>query len=141
MSQAGELIGLDIGQKRTGLARASKLAGLAEPLQTVETSDLAKTLKQLSQETGINAVVVGLPRSLEGRETAQTTWVRQVVDELKKQIDWPFYWQDEALSSRCATAQLAQKPKTKNQIDEHALAAAIILQDFIDTPEAVRIAI
>lgn len=135
-----EIISLDVGQTRTGLARASTAAKLAEPLFSVATTQLVKRLSEMVNQ-GDKTIVVGLPRSLSGEETAQTRWVRDFTKFLKTKLpDVKFYWQDEALTSREAADKL-QKSRFKNQsFDEHARAAAIILQDFLDTPADNKVA-
>ncbi len=130
-----QILGLDVGEKRTGIARGTMVAGLAEPLATVPADQIFDKLKVLIKEHSTQAIVVGLPRNLSGNETAQTQWVRDWVKNAKAKINLPFYWQDEALTSIQAKDL---KPKVKNQVDEHALAAAIILQDFLDTSEQER---
>lgn len=120
-----EVIGLDVGMARTGLARASRRARLAEPLKTVATDELSEELRHWVEQ-GVRQVVVGLPRNLSGDDTAQTNWVRQLVESLK--IEHPqllFHWQDEALTTAAAQAG-------KNVTDIDAEAARIILQDFLD---------
>lgn len=132
-----QLLGLDVGKSRTGIARASGLARLAEPLMTVETAELMETLKELIKAHNYSVIVVGLPRNLQGNETTQTQWVRYWVDKAKKKLKIEFYWQDEALTTKIAEAhQLSGGKKIVQGID--AMAAAIILQDFLDTPEANR---
>jgi putative Holliday junction resolvase len=130
-----QLIGLDVGHKRIGVARASSVAKLAEPLTTIKAADGLEELQRIIKQETAGTIVVGLPRSLQGDDTAQTTWVRQWVDDAKKQIKLPFYWQDEALTSQIAEAE-RQVHKSPHDVD--ALAAAIILQDFLDAPEAQR---
>jgi putative Holliday junction resolvase len=135
MAELKQLLGLDVGLKRIGIARASDNARLAEPLLTVSTPEAIKTLRSLIEEYNINIVVVGLPRNLRGDDTAQTTWVRDWIKHAKSKIDLPFYWQDEALTSRIAEAK-RQVHKHPHDID--SLAAAIILQDFLDSTESER---
>jgi putative Holliday junction resolvase len=130
-----QYLGLDVGLKRTGIARASEAARLAEPLITVPTAEVLKTLKDLVEEYNISAVVVGLPRNLQGNSTQQTNWVRDWVTHAKSKIELPFYWQDEVLSTKIAEAK---KLSFKHLHDVDSLAAAIILQDFLETPEANR---
>jgi putative Holliday junction resolvase len=130
-----QYLGLDVGLKRTGIARGSDAARLAEPLLTVQTTDVLKTLKDMIEEYNVAAVVVGLPRNLHGNNTQQTNWVRDWVEHAKRKIDVTYYWQDEVLTTRIAEAK---KLKLKNPHDIDSLAAAIILQDFLDTPEANR---
>jgi len=136
---AEEFIAVDVGESRVGLARGSSLARIAEPLKTVAAKDALKELKAAIQALGATGVVVGLPRGLSGQETPQTRSVKSWAQKAKTEITLPFYWQDEALTSREAAAKL-QNPKFKFQIaDEHSLAAAIILQDFLDMPTEGRI--
>lgn len=134
--EAKQFIGLDVGSKRTGIARASDIAKIAEPLKTVETKGLDGVLAELIKNDDISGIVVGLPRNLQGDDTDQTAWVRQWVADAKGKIGKEFYWQDEALTS----VEAEKQPVTKNHPGIDALSAAIILQDFIDTPTAERVA-
>lgn len=132
--QSTEAIGLDLGGKKTGIARGNMVAKLAQPLKSVDTELVADAIKELQEHTAIAAIVVGLPRNLSGEDTAQTQWVRDWVTKTKDQFGIPFYWQDESLTTVQAQSQL--KP---NRGDEHSLAAAVILQDFLDSSEAERV--
>jgi putative Holliday junction resolvase len=134
-SSTNQYLALDVGLKRTGIARASETARLSEPLMTVSNTDIVRKLKDLIEEYNISAIVVGLPRNLQGSSTQQTNWVRDWVSHVKQKIDLPFYWQDEVLSTKIAEAK---KLTYKKIHDVDSLAAAIILQDFLDTPEANR---
>jgi len=127
--EASEILGLDIGVKHTGIARASSIARLAQPLQTVSTDDTINTIQAFLGEHKLEAIVVGLPRNLKGQDTEQTAWIRGWVDDAKAKISTTFYWQDEALTSK--QAELINK---KHSIyDDHAISAAIILQNFLDS--------
>jgi|SRR5665213_2277411 len=121
-----DYLGLDVGMVRTGIARASAVAKLAEPLTIVPTNDLVGELMRLSKDKVLKGLIVGLPRSLDGNETAQTKWVREWADEASKEIKVPFYFQDEALTTKEA------ERKAPNNLHSDALAAAIILQDYLD---------
>lgn len=131
-----QFLALDFGNKRTGIARGSIVARLAEPLKTIETASLFDALPQLIKDNSVDAIVVGLPRNLNGQDTDQTTLVRDWLKQAKAKLDLPFYWQDEALTSYMV--EISQK-HGKHIADVDALAAAIILQDFLDTPEAERV--
>lgn len=136
MIEAVEILGLDVGLKRTGIARASNVARLSEPLKSVPTKEAMAEVAVYIKEHKVGAVAIGLPRNLKGEDTDQTTWVRQWVDKAKQKIDIPLYWQDEALTTELVTSNRQQ---VTGKVDEHALAAAIILQDFLDSPETGRI--
>lgn len=135
---ANEIIGLDVGQVRTGLARASSVAKLAEPLTSVPTTELIDKLAAITAQSDASTVVVGLPRNLQSQDTNQTKWLRSFIKSAKTKLpDVNFYWQDEALTSLKAKSR---KLKAKSRHDEHAHAAAIILQDFLDSPVELRVA-
>jgi len=129
-----EFLGVDVGNVRFGIARGNNAAGLAEPLKTVEASQVVAELKKLAVQNSTTGIVVGLPRDLNGNETAQTEAVRRWVLSAKAEIGLKFYWQDEALTSRQAEAT---EPKDAGT---DAVAAAIILQDFLDGAENDRVA-
>ena len=137
----GVILALDVGERRIGVAAASVAAGLASPLTTVEhNAEIYRELQALFGEHEAVAIVIGLPRGLDGQETAQTRVVEQFVAELKKAIDLPIYWQDEAVTSRKAKEELEarRKPYAKGDID--ALAATYILEDFLrEHPQEVRV--
>ena len=133
--EAKEILGLDIGAKNTGVARASNVARLAEPLMSISAKKTMITLKKYIAEHKVEAIVIGLPRSLNGEDTEQTKWVRDWVDKAKQKINAPLYYQDEALTTEKAKGY---QLKANSSFDEHALAAAIILQDFLDSAEANR---
>ncbi len=130
-----EVIGLDVGLKRTGIARASNIARLAEPLMSIPTEKVIDTLNDYINKHKVEAIAVGLPRNLKGEDTDQTTWVREWAQKAKPKISPTLYWQDEALTTVKAE-QLKLKVK---DVDIDSVSAAVILQDFLDTPEANRV--
>lgn len=130
-----EFLGLDIGDKRIGVARGSSVAKIAEPLLTIHSDNAISEVQKLIDQIQPIAVVVGLPRNLNGEETAQTIKVREWVNRAKEVIDKTFYFQDEALTS--VEAHNSLPGKKDPGID--AKAAAVILQDFLDSSETGRI--
>jgi putative Holliday junction resolvase len=127
--QPDEYIGLDVGEKRTGMARASAVARLPEALKTVNTADVLEELNDMIRSAPVAAIVVGLPRGLNGDDTAQTRWVRSWADTASQSIKVPFYFQDEALTTKLAQSRSG----APGHLD--AEAAAIILQDFLNSQE------
>ena len=127
----GKYLGIDYGLKRIGLAVADSETKLARPMDTLTGVDkLADTIKR---EGPFDAVVVGLPRSLDGSETPQTLAVRHFADDIlwrKLKIDAVF--QDEAGTSSLAEERLQEAGKPYQKADIDAEAAVIILQDYLD---------
>lgn len=132
------MLALDVGAARIGVARAHPLAGIASPLTYIANSDeFGSELNKIIDAEQATALVVGLPRGLSGQETEQTRFVREFVQQLKTMVNIPMYWQDEALSSKQAEAELEAKGKPFAKGDVDALAACYILQDYLQTPEKV----
>ena len=128
------IVALDVGAKRIGVASANVVARLASPLTTLEvTSNIMADIKQLLAEQTAEAVVLGLPRGMQGQETAQTKTVTDFGEALRQYIDIPLYWQDEAMTSKLSEEELkaSNKAYTKGAVD--ALAATYILEDFLTT--------
>ncbi|HYH74907.1 MAG TPA: Holliday junction resolvase RuvX [Candidatus Saccharimonadales bacterium] len=137
LKTSSDILALDVGGTRIGVAHANPVARIASPLTTViNDATVFEKLVQLLQQQDAAVLVVGLPRNLSGDSTEQTRIVEQFVLQLKQHIDLPVYWQDEAVTSRQAEAELRArgKPYAKGDID--ALAATYILEDFLrDHPE------
>ena len=137
------VLGIDYGARRIGLALSDATATLASPWRMLQRPPSeAETLRILIAEIatlsndadGLEAVVVGWPRRLDGSPTDQTPIVETFARSLKAQIAVPVMLQDERLSSTEAESRLARREKDwrkrKQQLD--AAAAAVILQDYLD---------
>jgi putative Holliday junction resolvase len=130
------VLALDVGERRIGVAMANSIARIASPLMTLERSDSTPAdIVHLIKQEGAAALVVGLPRNLNGEPTAQTRAVEQFVAGLHNVLTVPVHWQDEALTSRKAEAELDARGKPYQKGDIDALSATYILEDFLrDNP-------
>ena len=127
------LLALDVGMQRIGVAIASANARLPKPMITIiNDNDVMLHLKEIINQQGAGLLVVGLPKNLSGQDTDQTIITRQFVDELIEHTNIPFYWQDEALSSVRAKQELLSRKKKFDKSDIDSLAAVYILEDFIN---------
>jgi putative Holliday junction resolvase len=126
MPEIKNVIALDVGDARIGVSIANTVAKIARPLTTLTNdNEFLNQLIQIIDEHEIQAIVVGLPRGLNGQSTEQTKKIEDFVSFLKDKIELPFYTQDEALTSKQAEYELKakNKPYTKEDID--ALAATL----------------
>jgi putative holliday junction resolvase len=136
-------VGLDIGERRIGVAVSDATGTLARPLGVLRPAGLdvdaldvvVREIARLAgEEDGVGAIVVGLPRRLDGTPTEMTPRVEQFARALGAKTSLPVALQDERLSSREAESRLALRDKDwrsrKAKLD--AAAAAIILQDYLD---------
>jgi putative Holliday junction resolvase len=131
------ILGLDVGERRIGVAVADEGVRVALPITLVERSDLPAdldTIARLMQEQGAEAVVIGLPISLNGSLGPQAQAVKAFGQELSERLALPIEYWDERLSSVEAERRLASAgrrgPKAKARRD--AAAAAIVLQSYLD---------
>jgi putative holliday junction resolvase len=137
------VLGIDYGARRIGLALSDATATLASPWRLVqrppsEAETLRMMLKEIAalaeDDDGLEAVVVGWPRRLNGSPTGQTPVVEAFARALEARIGVPVVLQDERLSSHEAESRLAAREtdwrKRKAKLD--AAAAAVILQDYLD---------
>ena len=137
------VVGFDIGEKRIGVAISDLTGTLARPLGVLRPSGLeidaldivATEIARLArEEDGVGAIVIGLPRRLDGSPTDLTPRVEQFARKLEIKTALRVALRDERLSSREAESKLAVRDKDwrsrKAKLD--AAAAAVILQDYLD---------
>jgi putative Holliday junction resolvase len=132
MPAPNSVLALDVGDKRVGVAAASWVARLPRPLTTLQRGEnFFEALKELIRTESASALVVGLPRGLEGQSTLQTQATEEFIMELEKSIGLPVYRQDEALTSNQAEVELSARNPDFKKEDTDALAATYILEDFL----------
>jgi putative holliday junction resolvase len=126
------VLALDVGSKRIGVAVATLEARLARPLITLEQNDtLFPTLQTIAQVEAATAIVVGFPRGMQGQHTKQTQAIEDFTAQLRQHFALPIHYQDEALTSKHAEAELRARGKQYDKGDIDALAATYILEDFL----------
>jgi len=127
------LVCLDVGEKRIGVAVADSSIRIAVAFDTVivDGSELQKIAEIVVRERA-ETIVVGYPRNQQGETTAQTGYVEQFAKNLEDMAP-NVVFQDESLTSVIAEQRLIamKKPYAKGDID--AQAAAIILEDYMET--------
>ena len=135
------ILGLDVGEKRIGVAKVDSSTRIAVPIGFVQVDGSEwQEITRLARLNNANLFVLGLPRSNEGNETAQSMYVRNFAKTLVGKIPGAkVRFQDESLTSVVAEERLKKRKKKYVKGDIDAEAAAIILQDFIEgfkEPEA-----
>ena len=136
------VLGIDYGEKRIGLALSDATGLLASPWKRLSNDAnlagaarrLADEVRALQNEEGLDAIVIGLPRRLNGEPTDQTARVEKLAELLRSQVAVPISLQDERLTSHEAEELLARREKDWRRRKDHldAMSAALILQDFLD---------
>jgi putative holliday junction resolvase len=128
------VIGVDYGTRRVGLAISDPLGITARPLEVVPRPDLAVRMRELITEYDIETVVVGVPRSLGGGESASTVGARLLGEQLGADTGLEVVYVDERFTSKMAEEALVEsgmkRRKRRETVDK--VAAAIILQTYLD---------
>ena len=131
-----KIIGLDVGTRRIGVATADTSVRIAVPKTTVVVNNGFEfaEIARIARANSTSLFVLGLPRSNEGKETAQSDYVREFARSLKRAIpDAKIRFQDESLTSVEAERRLKSRKRGYKKEEIDAEAASIILQDFIET--------
>jgi putative Holliday junction resolvase len=136
----GRVLGLDVGGKRIGVAVSDDLGTIASPVGFVlRGQGDRREFRRLIEEYGAGRLVVGLPAGLSGREGPQAADVRFYAEALASDLDLPFDYWDERLTTAIAERSLieagSRRDRRKEQVD--AVAAAVMLQGYLDAA-AVR---
>ena len=135
------IIGLDVGEKRIGVAKVDSNTKIAVPVGVVEVKGSEwQEIAKIANLNNTNFFVLGLPRSNEGNETAQSLYVRNFAKTLTEKVpEAKIRFQDESLTSVEAEERLKSRKKRYEKGEIDIEAATIILQDFIEgfkEPEA-----
>lgn len=130
-----KILGLDVGEKRIGVARVDSTTKIALPVGFIEVNGNEwQELNHLANIHNTKFFVIGLPRSNEGNETKQSLYARQFAKTLTEKVQGAkIRFQDESLTSVEAENRLKSRQKKYERGDIDAEAASIILQDFVET--------
>ena len=131
------LMGLDLGDKTIGVAVSDLFGSVATPLETVKrrkfTLDAAR-LVELAEARQIGAIVLGLPRNMDGTEGPRCQSTRAFARNLVRLIEMPIGFWDERLSTVAAERALLEADtsrKRRAEVIDH-VAASSSLQGALD---------
>jgi putative Holliday junction resolvase len=129
-------LGLDVGDKRIGLALSDETATIATGLETLPRKgrEDAAAVASLAAEHEVSEIVVGLPRTLEGELGPQAGKVIAFMDSLRSRVPIPVVSWDERLTSKAAERALRESDlsskRRRGKVDK--VAAVLILQSYLD---------
>ena len=136
-------MGLDLGTKTIGVAVSDRLLSSATPLHTirrVKFSKDAEALLQIISDREIGAIILGLPRNMDGSEGPRCQSTRAFVRNLARLTDLPIGYWDERLSTVAAERALLEADtsrKRRAEVIDH-VAAGYILQGALDRARHIR---
>ncbi len=128
-------LALDLGDRRIGVALGDSRSALARPLEvffrTSRAADQQHVAALIAQHH-VEALVVGLPLNMDGTEGSQAAWVRDYSAALGAAVSRPVHFWDERLTTVEAADILHAQGKSARKDWIDAVAAAVILQSFLD---------
>ena len=132
--RSGRILGIDYGAVRIGLAMSDEIGMLATPLETVASSAALKRIQEIVAQYGIQKIVLGMPRNMDGTYGFKAEEVRKFATLLQTKLSIEICFWDERLTTRGVERMLIEadvsRKKRKEVIDQ--LAAQQILQSFLD---------
>jgi len=135
---SGRLVGLDVGEKRIGVALSDGLGMTAQPIGVVERKSLDKDsarILELVSEHEIDCAVAGLPLKMNGDEGEQSERVRHFCQAFTKRTGLEVVYQDERLTTAQSERMLidsgVSRGRRRKVIDK--MAATLILQAYMDS--------
>ena len=133
-------MGLDIGDKRIGVALSDPLGILASPLTIIDHRDERLDIEAITNiinQHQVKQIIVGLPRSMNGIIGKQAEKVQAFTQRLCQHTEVPVEFRDERLSTVSAKRLIkaTSGKKSKKTVRDDAIAAALILQGYLDEAE------
>ncbi|MFL9834633.1 Holliday junction resolvase RuvX [Chryseobacterium terrae] len=133
----GQIIAIDYGKARCGVAATDDMKIIASGLDTVETRFLIDFLKKYVVENSVEEVVIGLPTDLKGNVSEVETDILKFIENFKREFPQiEVHRFDERFTSKMASFFISQSGKSKKQRQQKGLidkvSATIILQNFLE---------
>ena len=130
-------LGLDIGDKRIGVALSDPQGILASPLTIIDCKDEGLDIEAITNivsQHRVKQIIAGLPRSMDGSIGKQAEKVKAFTQKLCEHTDVPVEFRDERLTTVSAKRlmQAVNRKKPRGKVRHDAIAAALILQGYLD---------
>lgn len=143
LNTRGRLLGVDFGDKRTGLAVSNDSRTMASGLRQIQVGGMQKTAEEtarLARELGVVGIVVGLPVNMDGSHGPRAAHAEKFARLLGEASGLPVVLQDERMTTMAASRYLNETDtrgrRRKDVID--TLSAEIILQNALDKLNHLR---
>ncbi|MEC7838348.1 MAG: Holliday junction resolvase RuvX [Chloroflexota bacterium] len=131
------ILGLDIGEKRTGVAISNNVSSICTPLEYINSNNnFLEQISKIISEKNIDTIIIGLPKLLSGKEGKRAKISRKISKEIQSEYNSVkvILW-DERLTTKQAEKYLLEtnpnKRKIKDKID--SASAVLILENYLET--------
>jgi len=133
----GRVLGIDLGEARVGVAISDDLGLLAHPLETIDATrrDPCDRVEELAREKQVDAIIVGVPRNMDGSFGPAALKARELIERLRERVSCRVIPWDERLTTVAAERALREagrKAKEQRSVVDQ-VAAQILLQSWIDS--------
>lgn len=133
----GQIMAIDYGKSRTGIAVTDDIQLVASGIDTVETKNLLSFLKIYFEKNNVEEVVIGLPTDLKGNLSAVESDILNFITVFQKEFPAvPVFRFDERFTSKMASFFISQSGKSKKKREEKGLidkvSATLILQNYLE---------
>lgn len=134
----GRLLALDFGRARTGIAVTDPMRIIANGLTTIESSKLEAFLRDYFSREQVDAVIVGLPKNLNGDASESQRYLLPALGRLRKAFpEMKFEMYDERFTSVIAHRSMLESGMKKSDRQRKGtadvMAACIILNDYLES--------
>jgi len=132
------VLGLDLGEKRIGLALSDSLGMVASPLKVLEYESQRAAVEQIAaivKSKGVGEIVVGLPLEMNGRGGLQAEKAQGFAKALEERVNVPVNCWDERLTTVQAERALLEADVSRKgrKLRADMVAAALLLQSYLDS--------
>jgi putative Holliday junction resolvase len=127
-------LGLDVGNRRVGVAISDTSKTIARPVEVIDRKqqDAIRRILQLIQEQQPDEIIVGYPWNADGTTGAQARAVEHFAEILRARVTLPVQFYDERFSTGEAQEIISAKRRKQQAEHDDAIAAAVILQRYLD---------
>jgi putative Holliday junction resolvase len=135
---AVRVLGLDFGEKRIGVAVSDELGFTSQGLETIARTTRARDLEAVrdaASRHSCGAIVVGLPRNMDGSLGKAASAARRFADEVRRATGLPVELVDERMTTLMANRALIEAGERRTSRKSHVdrVAAQLILQGYLDS--------
>lgn len=140
-------LGLDLGDRWVGVAVSDPLGITCKPYTTIEIDELVPFLKEVIEKEKISTIVIGHPKTCGGKQSQQTLKVEEIKQKLEELLIKTLgltisliLWDERLSSKRAGQLQTSSKKPQDAEAKKksHAVAAAFILQSYLDGQSLLR---
>jgi putative Holliday junction resolvase len=127
-----KFLALDVGEKRIGLALSDDIGILAIPFKAIDRDGSVEVVREIAKSEDVAMLIIGLPYLESGELGSQATDVKNYTKELTQEINLPYEFVSELLTSKEAEGRIKeQKGRVENKGEIDTMAATIILEEYL----------